>query len=67
VTEPAIALEQLGNPEVEQLDLAADADEHVGRLDVAVHDQVGVCVGDGLEHVEKQLRRASRPSACSWQ
>ena len=49
-----IPLEQLGDPEVEQLDLPIDPDQHVGRLDVAVHDQVGVRVGDSLQHIEEQ-------------
>ena len=49
-----VPLEQLGDPEVEQLDLPIDPDQHVGRLDVAVHDQVGVCVSDRLQHVEEQ-------------
>ena len=49
-----IPLEQLGDPEVEQLDLPIDPDEHVRRLDVAVHDQVGVRVGDSLQHIEEQ-------------
>ena len=36
--------------------MTVDADEDVARLDVAVHDEVGVCVGDRLEHVEKQAQ-----------
>ena len=42
--------------EVEQLDVAVAADEHVGRLEVAVHDQVGVRVGDGLQDIEEQAQ-----------
>ena len=34
--------------------MTVDADENVARLDVPVHDQVGVRVGHGVEHVEKQ-------------
>src|SRR5262245_52962798 len=47
-------LEQFRAAEVEQLDLAINADEHIPRLDVAVHDQIGVSVGNGLEYVEKE-------------
>ncbi len=50
----AVALDQLGDAEVEQLDLTVGADEHVGRLDVAVDDQVGVGVRDRFEDVEEQ-------------
>ena len=46
--------EQLGDAEIEQLDAAVVIDEHVQRLDVAMHDQVRVRVGDGREHVEEQ-------------
>jgi hypothetical protein len=49
-----LRLHQLGDAEVEQLDLAVDADQHVHRLDVAVDDQVGVRVRDRREHVEKE-------------
>ena len=41
-----LVLEQLGDPEVEQLDHAVGADQDVARLDVAVHDQVAV----GMRH-----------------
>jgi hypothetical protein len=51
-----VVLEQLGNAEVEQLDMTVDADEHVRRLDVAVHDQVGVRVGDCLQDIEKETQ-----------
>jgi hypothetical protein len=47
-------LEQFGDPEIEQLDLALSGDEHVGRLDVSVDNQVGVRVRNGCEHVEKK-------------
>ena len=49
-----VSVEQFGNPEIEQLDLASDADEHIRRFDVSVHDQVCVGVGDGLQHVEEE-------------
>jgi hypothetical protein len=51
-----IRVDQLRNPEVEQLDVTVDADQHVARLDVAMDDQVGVRVSDGLEHVEEQAQ-----------
>ena len=46
--------EQLGDAEVEQLDLAVVGHEHVRRLQVAVDDQVGVGVRDGRLHVQEQ-------------
>ena len=41
-------------PKSSSLTSAIHADEHIGRLDIPVHDQVRVRVGDGLQHVEKQ-------------
>ena len=49
-----IPLEQLGDAEVEQLDLSVSAHQYVGRLDVAVDDQIGVCVRDHVQHIEEQ-------------
>src|SRR5262249_11870130 len=46
--------EELGNPEVEQLYLAAAGDEHIRRLDVTVDNQVGMGVRDDCQNVEKQ-------------
>ena len=40
-----VALQQLGDAEVEQLHLAVRGHQHVGGLEVAVHDQVRVRVG----------------------
>ena len=51
-----VALDQLGDAEVEQLDVTGDADHDVAGLDIPVHDQVGMRVSDGLEHVEKQAQ-----------
>ena len=44
----ACRLEDLGQPPVHDLDLAERADHHVGRLQVAVDDAVGVGVADRL-------------------
>ncbi len=49
-----VVAEQLGDAEVEQLDLAAGGDEHVRRLQVAVDDQVGVGVRDRRLDVQEQ-------------
>ena len=54
VPDCGVALEQLGDTEVEQLDLTSDADEHVGRLEVAVNNQVGMRVRDRLQHIEEE-------------
>ena len=61
VTSPAgFTFQQLGDAEIEQLDLAVRAHQHVGRLDVAVHDQIRVRVGDGGQHVQEQRGCAPR-------
>ncbi len=59
-----LALQQLGDAEIEQLYVAIDADEHVARLDVAVHDEIGMSMGDGCQHVEKepQARLGAEPA-----
>ena len=50
------AVQQLRDPEVEQLDVTFAGDEHVGWLDVAVHDEVGVRVRDRREYLEEQAQ-----------
>ncbi len=42
--------------EVQKLDLAVRIDEHVGRFDVPMHDQVGMRMSNGREHVEEQTQ-----------
>ena len=49
-----VIFEQLGDAEIEQLDLALARDQHVRRLEVAVHDQRCVRVRHGIEHVEEE-------------
>ena len=51
-----LGIEQLGDPEVQQLGRAIGDHEHVGRLDVAVDDQVLVRVLDGRADVTKELQ-----------
>ena len=51
-----VGLEQFRDAEIEQLDVAVDADEHVRGLEIAVHDQVGMRVRDGREDFEKQAK-----------
>ena len=43
-----LGVEQLRNPEVEQLELALRGDEDVGRFDVPMHDEIAVRVLDGV-------------------
>ncbi|MEZ5461661.1 MAG: hypothetical protein R3F00_07615 [Dokdonella sp.] len=43
----AKAGQRLGDAEIEQLGLAIGADQDISRLDVAMQDQVPVCVIDG--------------------
>ena len=42
-------VDQLGNAEVEQPDLAVGGDEDVRRLEVTVHDELAVRVGNGVD------------------
>ena len=46
--------EQTGNAEVEQLGLAAGRDEHIRRLQIAVHDELRVGVLHGFGHPHQQ-------------
>ena len=50
----ALIVEQRGDAEIEELDHAVAGDQHVGGLDVAVHDQVRVRVRHRRQHVEEQ-------------
>ena len=50
----AVVFDQLGDAEVEQLDLSVGGHEDVRGLEVAMHDQVGMRVGHGRQHVEEQ-------------
>ena len=34
--------------------MAIFVDQHIRRLDIAVHDQVGVCVRHRAEHIKKE-------------
>ena len=46
--------EQLGNPEIEQFHPTVVPDQDVRRLEVPVHNRIGVRMGDRVQHVEKQ-------------
>ena len=50
----AVRLEQLGDAEVEQLDPTVRGDQHVGRFEIPVHDEVRVRVRDRRQDVQKQ-------------
>ena len=52
-------LEQLRDAEVEQSHFAFGGDENVRGLEVAMNDQLAVCVGDGVDDLQKQ----AQPSA----
>ena len=51
---PAVVIEQTGDAEVQQLGLAARGDQHVGRLQVAVHDELRVGVLHRFGHPHQQ-------------
>ena len=48
-----VLLEELGDAEVEELHLALAGDEDVRRLEVAVHHQVRMRIGDRVAHLEE--------------
>ena len=50
-----VGLQQPRDPEIQQLHLAAGGDHDVGRLEVAMHDEVGVRVRHRCQHVEEEL------------
>jgi hypothetical protein len=56
----SVAFEDLRDPEVEQLHLPIGAHQDVRRLEVAVHDQARVRVGDRFRRLKEQLEALSR-------
>jgi hypothetical protein len=54
------SLSKSRNPEVADLDLAAAGDEHVGRLDITVHDVLGVGVLEGAAELLGDVTRLPR-------
>jgi len=59
-----LVCQQLGNAEVQQLDAAVGIHQHIGGLEVAVHDEVAVGVADRLQHLQEQRHaRAQRQAA----
>src|SRR6516165_1706275 len=49
---------QLCNPKIQQLYLAIISDEHDGRLDITMDDQIGMCLCYCTEHIEE------KPDSC---
>lgn len=49
-------IEQLGNAEIQQLDLTVIVDENVRRLDVTMHDQIAMCVRHRFANLDKQFQ-----------
>src|SRR5438477_11268729 len=45
--------EQFGDAEIQQLYLSIVSDEHVGGLEVAMNDQIGMGQGDSASHIEE--------------
>ena len=53
-TRLAFALQEFGNPEVQQLDFTAGGDQHVRRFDVAMDNQIRMGVRHCGQHIQKQ-------------
>ena len=49
-------IQQFGDAEIEQAYLPTRCDQDVGRLEVAVHDQVGMCVADRVADLQEQFQ-----------
>ena len=58
-----VGAEDLRDPEVEELDVAAGGHEDVRGLQVAVHDEAAVRGGHGVAGVEQQRAASRRPRA----
>src|SRR5690606_12945752 len=50
-----LVLEQLRDTEVEQLDLAVAGDQDVGRLEIAMDDEMRVCMRHGCTDLQEQI------------
>ena len=48
--------QQLCDPEVQQPDLAIGGDQNIRRLQIPMHDELRVRVGDGIRDLRKQLQ-----------
>ena len=57
------ALELLGDAEVEQLDPAVAIDQQVGRLEVAMHDQVAMRITHRVQHLQEQHHALAQAEA----
>ena len=53
-THLAFALQEFGNPEVQQLDFTAGGDQHVRRFDIAMDNQIRMGVRHCGQHIQKQ-------------
>ena len=49
-----LAVQQLGDTEIEQLDDAVSGHQDIRGLQIPVHDQMSVGVPDGREHLKEE-------------
>ena len=49
-----LLVQEFRDAEVEQLHAAVGRDEHIRRFEIAMDDQLGVGVSDGVQHTEEQ-------------
>ena len=57
--------QELGQAEVDDLDVPRLREHHVLRLEVAVDDAAGVGLGEPLRHLDREVERARRARAGS--
>ena len=55
-----LAVQHLGDTEIQQLDAPGFGDQHVGRLEIPVHDQIRVYRTDSSQQIEKQCQPLSQ-------
>ena len=51
-------IKQFGDPEIEQMDATVIADQNVGRLQIAMNDQIAVRILHRIRHLQKHCSRS---------
>src|SRR5215469_10759068 len=56
----SFTLQQLGNAKIQKLHMAVFVDQHIRRLDVAMHDEVRVRVRHRGQHIKEEMNPGSK-------